>query len=223
MRQVGQAATLIHALNITPMTAIHCVNFAAPNAQLEDGVALADEKSAVFFKAGGVCLQGCIMALSGEVSNSVRLITTGLAAWRATGATLFVPLFLSNLAKAYAELGQFGEAQRCIGEALGTIETTKERWFEAEANRVAGEIALLAEPDAAKAVGYFERALAIARQQQAKSWELRAAMSLARLWRAQGKVREARELLAPVYGWFTEGFDTRDLKKAKALLQELAA
>ena len=79
------------------------------------------------------------------------------------------------------------------------------------------------EPDGAKAEAYFERALAVARQQQAKSWELRAAMSMARLWRDQGKVQEARELLAPVYGWFTEGFDTRDLKEAKALLEELAA
>ena len=107
---------------------------------------------------------------------------------------------------------------------MTTVETTKERWCEAEVYRTAGEIALMSpEPDAAKAQAYFERALAIARQQQAKSWELRAAMSLARLWRDQGKAQQARELLAPVYGWFTEGFDTRDLKEAKALLDELNA
>ena len=107
---------------------------------------------------------------------------------------------------------------------MAAVETTKERWFEAEIHRTAGEIALKSlEPDAAKAEGYFERALTIARSQQAKSWELRAAMSLARLWRDQGKVQQARELLAPVYGWFTEGFDTRDLKEAKALLDELAS
>jgi predicted ATPase len=101
-------------------------------------------------------------------------------------------------------------------------ETTKERWCEAEVYRMAGEITLLSSKlDAAKAETYFRRALAIARQQQAKSWELRASMSLARLWRDQGKVQQARELLAPVYGWFTEGFDTRDLKEAKALLEEL--
>jgi predicted ATPase len=102
------------------------------------------------------------------------------------------------------------------------IEATKERVWEAEVNRVAGQMALkLPRSDAANAENYFERALSVARQQQAKSWELRAAMSLARLWRSQGKVQEARELLAPVYGWFTEGFDTRDLKEAKALLEEL--
>ena len=120
--------------------------------------------------------------------------------------------------------GQFDDAWRSIGEAMTAVETTKERWWEAEVNRTAGEITLLSpEPDAAKAEAYFDRALAVARQQQAKSWELRAAMSLARLWRDQGKVQQARELLAPVYGWFTEGFDTRDLKDAKALLEELAS
>jgi predicted ATPase len=222
-RDISQAATLIYALIITPMTVLHCRNFAAARAYLAEGIALADQKSTLFFKAGGICLQGCMLALSGEVSDSVNLITTGLAEWQATGATLFVPLFLSNLAMAYAKLGQCDEARRCIGEALGTIETTKERWFEAEANRIAGDVALKSpQPDAVKAEAYFERALAVARLQQAKSWELRASMSLARLWRDQGKVQQARELLAPVYGWFTEGFDTRDLKEAKALLEELA-
>ena len=102
------------------------------------------------------------------------------------------------------------------------MERTKEKWCEAEINRVAGEIALKPpEPNAAKAQAYFERALSVARAQQAKSWELRAAMSMARLWRDQGRRDEARELLAPVYGWFTEGFDTLDLNEAKALLDEL--
>ena len=97
-------------------------------------------------------------------------------------------------------------------------------WWEAEVYRIAGEVALLSpELDAAKAEAYFERALAVARHQQAKSWELRASMSLGRLWRDQGKPQQARELLAPVYGWFTEGFDTRDLKEAQALLAELVA
>jgi predicted ATPase len=120
-------------------------------------------------------------------------------------------------------LGQPDDAWRCIGEAISTTEATKERWFEAETNRIAAEIALkMPGRDTAKAEKHFGRALAVARQQQAKSWELRAAMSLARLWRSQGKVQQARELLAPVYGWFTEGFDTRDLKEAKALLEQLA-
>ena len=107
---------------------------------------------------------------------------------------------------------------------MTAVQTTKETWWEAEVNRDAGEIALLSpERDVAKAEAHFERALAVARQQQAKSWELRAAMSMARLWRDQGKRDEARELLAPVYGWFTEGFNTLDLKEAKALLDQLAS
>ena len=125
---------------------------------------------------------------------------------------------------AYAELGRPNHARRCIDDAIDKVERSKEKWCEAEVHRIAGEIALKSpQPDAAKAETYFERALAIARQQQSKSWELRAATSMARLWRDQGKRDEARDLLAPVYGWFTEGFDTLDLKEAKALLDELNA
>ena len=127
-----------------------------------------------------------------------------------------MPWHLTHLARAYTAAGQFPDAWRCIREALATMENTKDKWFEAEVHRVAGELALASpEPDVPKALEYFERALAVARQQQAKSWELRAAMSL--------QVQQARELLAPVYGWFTEGHDTRDLKEAKALLEELTA
>ena len=122
---------------------------------------------------------------------------------------------------AYAELGQPDEARRCIDDAIAKAERSMEKWCEAEVHRVAGEIALKSvAPDTQKAEKHFERALSVAHQQQQKSYELRAVMSLARLWRDQGKVQQARELLAPVYGWFTEGFDTRDLKEAKALLEE---
>jgi predicted ATPase len=128
------------------------------------------------------------------------------------------------LAKAHADIGQFDDAWLHIGEAMTVVVATDERWAEAELYRVAGEIALrLPQRDEIRAGTYFDRALAVARQQQAKSWELRAAMSMARLWRDQGKWDEARGLLAPLYGWFTEGFDTHDLKEAKALLEELAA
>jgi predicted ATPase len=106
---------------------------------------------------------------------------------------------------------------------MTAMEATKEKWCEAEVHRLAGEITLVSlEPDAAKAEAYFERALEIARAQQAKSWELRAAMSMARLWRDQGKRQQAHDLLAPVYRWFTEGFDTLDLREARGLLKEVA-
>ena len=137
---------------------------------------------------------------------------------------MWTPLFLSYLAWANGKIGRLDEAWTNIREAMTAVETTKERWCEAEINRIAGEITLMSpEPEAAKAQAYFERALSVARQQQAKSWELRAAISLARLWCDQGKVQQARELLAPVYGWFTEGFNTLDLKEAKALLEQLSA
>jgi predicted ATPase len=168
--------------------------------------------------------KGCLLVLTGKASDAVQMINSGITTHRAKGSTSWLPFYLSFLSVAYAQLHQFTDARCCIDEAMTAVETTKERWFEAEANRIAGEIALKSpEPDATKAEAYFERALAVARQQQAKSWELRAAMSMARLWRDQGKRDEARELLAPVYGWFTEGFDTLDLKEAKALLDELHA
>ena len=137
---------------------------------------------------------------------------------------MFTPTQLMWLAAGHAELGQLNDAYRIAREAMTVIETSRETWFEAEVNRMTGEIALLSrEAETAKTEAFFERMLVVARRQKAKSWELRAAMSMARLWRDQGKRDEARELLAPIYGWFTEGFDTRDLKEAKALLDELAA
>jgi predicted ATPase len=162
------------------------------------------------------------LALRGSAAEAIDVITSGLADLRATGSTLYLPLIFSYLAGAHADLGQFDEAWHWIGEALARVESTKEKWAEAEIHRVAGEIALRSPvPNAARAESYFTSALAIARRQQAKSWELRAATSHARLMRDQGRVREAHELLAPVYGWFTEGFATKDLREAKALLDEL--
>jgi predicted ATPase len=223
-REIGQAATLMYALSVTTFSHFFCGNYAAANSQADELVALAEEKSALYWKATGMLGRGRLLGLIGRAADAVQMISSGIAAWRSTGATFYLPSWLSYLAAAHAELGQLDDAWRCIGEALSIIETAKERWFEAEVNRIAGEIALKSpEADVAKAEAYFDRALAVARQQQAKSWELRAAMSMARLWRDQGKRDEACELLAPIYGWFTEGFDTLDLKEAKVLLDELAA
>jgi predicted ATPase len=185
-------------------------------------VSLAEEKGALHWRALAIVNRGLLATLKGTASEAIQMLTSGIAARRSVGGTHWLPLYLSNLSAARAELGQFDDALRCIGEAMTAMETTKDRCCEAEVYRTAGKISLESpEPDAAKAQIYFERALAVARQQEAKSWELRAAMSMARLWRDQGKRTEARELLAPIYGWFTEGFDTLDLKEAKALLDEL--
>ena len=221
-REIGQAATLMFALAVTNFTRIFCRSCATASARIDELIALADEKGALQRKAEGVTQKGCVLALIGEASDSVQTITSGITAWQSTGATVWVPLYLSYLAKAYAELGQIDDAWRCIGEAIKTIETTKERWYEVEVYRMAGEIALKSPERATKAEAYFGQALVIARAQQAKSWELRAALSMARLLSAQGEPDKATDLLAPVYGWFTEGFDTSDLKEAKALLETLA-
>jgi predicted ATPase len=223
-REIGQAATLMYALNVTSLFHIICRNFEPASTETDEQITLADEKGAKLWKAMGVSNQGCVLVLSGKASDAVTKLTSGIAAVRATGSTIWVPWFQSYLALAYAETGQFSDARHQIDEAMTGMEKTKEKWCEAELNRVAGEIALMSpECNAVRAEAYFESALSVARMQQAKSWELRASNSLARLWRDQGKVQQARELLAPAYGWFREGFDTRDLKEAKALLEGLGA
>jgi class 3 adenylate cyclase/predicted ATPase len=220
-REIGQAATLMYALDHAPIPYTLCGNYVAAAAQAQEQVTLAEEKGSLLWKAGGMMNEGSVLALTGRASEATEMLISGISAWRTSGATIYLTFYLPRLAHAHAELGQFEEAWRCIGEAMTAVETTKEKWCEAEVHRVAGEIALKSpEPDATKAQAYFERALSVARAQEAKSWELRAAMSLARLWRDQWKLQQARELLAPVYGWFNEGFDTRDLKDAKALLEE---
>jgi predicted ATPase len=221
-RETGQSATTMFALQHAPLIHLLCGDHTAANAEANELVVLADDKGALYWKALGISIQGCLFALTGKASDAIQMITSGSAAYRSTGATWFAPTYLSHLARAYADIGQFDNALRCLTEATNAVDTTGERWFEAELYRAAGEITLISpHADAAKAVAHFDRALAVARRQQAKSWELRAAMSLARLWRDQGSVQNARELLAPVYGWFTEGFDRRDLKEAKALLDAL--
>jgi class 3 adenylate cyclase/predicted ATPase len=223
-REIGHSATLMYVLNFSAWTHIHCGNYAAATALIDEFAALKDQTGSLFWAAWGMMQRGCVLALTDKVSDAVQTITSGVTAMRSTGTTMWMPLWLSYLARGDAEIAQFDAATRCIGETMTAVETAKERWCEAEVHRIAGEIALLSpERDVAKAEVYFERALGVARAQQAKSWELRAAMSMARLWRDQGKRNEARELLAPIYGWFTEGFDTLDLKEAKALLDELAA
>jgi predicted ATPase len=147
----------------------------------------------------------------------------GLAAIRAMGQKLSLPAYLARLAEACGNSGQAEEGLRLLVEALGHVDHTGERYYEAEVYRLKGELLLRqAVPDAPQAEACFQRALVVARRQQAKSWELRVALSLSRLWQQQGKRAEARQILAEVYGWFTEGFDTPDLQEAKVLLDELA-
>ncbi len=219
-REINQAGTSLFALLHAPMPYICCGYFAKGNAIVDELLALSDAKGAEHYKGGGIFFRGWILAVTGNARDAIQVITSGIAALP-QGTTMWLPLFSAFLARSYADAGRPEDAEDRIGAAIRMIDLTKEKWCEAEVNRMAGEIALMApDPDAAKAHEYFNRALDVARKQQAKSWELRAAMSLARLWRSHGKPQQARELLAPVYGWFTEGFDTLDLKEAKALLDD---
>jgi class 3 adenylate cyclase/predicted ATPase len=220
-REIGHASILMLALGITNYTRVLCGDGVGANAIADELIALASEKGTLLRKAEGIFEQGCALVLTGRTAEAAQTITSGVTAWQSTGATCWTPLHMCFLAQVHAKLGQFNDARRCICEAMAASEASKESWSDADIHRLAGDIVLLSgEPDVAKAEGYFERALVIARKQQAKSFELRAAMSMARLWRDQGKHGEARELLATIYGWFTEGFDTPDLKGAKALLDE---
>jgi predicted ATPase len=222
-REIDHGPSLMYALFLATKLNIYSGDYAAVSKQADEIVTFATQKGVGMWKALGMVTQGIGSALVGD-AEAVQKIASAINGYRSMGSTCFVPEFLVHLANAHAQLSQIDDAWRCIGEATTTMEVSKEIWCEAELHRIAGEVALVSPlRDVAKAEGYFERALAVARQQQAKSWELRAAISLARLWRDQGKVSEARELLAPVYGWFTEGFDTLDLKEAKALLEEFKA
>jgi class 3 adenylate cyclase/predicted ATPase len=164
--------------------------------------------------------RGCCLSISGRQDQAIALITEALNAYQAIGAVTVVPLYLTSLAEALGKAGRLSEGLEKLNEATRQIEATQEGWTEADMHRVRGEL-LIAIGDLEAAEQSFHQAIAVARRQSAYLWELRAATSLARLWRDQGKRNEARDLLAPIYGWFTEGFDTPDLKEAKALLQQL--
>ena len=227
-REIGQAATSMYVLAHANWIYLWRGNYEEVDSLAGRLVTLAQDKGAMLWKAAGMANLGGLFALTSNSdvlkAKAIETLSAGMTMWTSTGGTVWMPWYQAHLGKVRAELGQFDKAWSDVHDAVTAIESSQERWSEAELHRLAGEIALRsAEPLATSAEDYFARALAVARKQQAKSWELRAAMSLARLWRDQGKPQQARELLAPVYGWFTEGFDTLDLKEANALLAELTS
>jgi predicted ATPase len=172
---------------------------------------------------GGRMLRGWALAAQGRGEEGIAEMRQGLIDWRALGVRTAVPYHLTLLAEAHGACGQVEEGLRLLAEALAVVHETGERFHEAELYRMQGDLLLRqATLDVHQAETCFQQALDVARRQQAKSWELRAAMSMSRLWQRQGKRTEAQELLAPIYNWFTEGFDTADLQEAKALLETLA-
>jgi predicted ATPase len=222
-RQLGHAHTLANALYFAGMAAVFARDVATACAYSNDCVALASEHGFALWAARGRVLQGWAEAQRGEAKTGIAGIRDGLAAAEATGDRVATPLSRTLLAEALALAGKIEEGLATLDDALATAAVSGVRGWDAEIHRLRGElIGRLPCPDPAKAEGSFRTALAIAREQGTRGYELRAATSLARLWREQGRRAEARDLLAPLYVWFTEGFDTADLKDAKALLGELA-
>ena len=191
-------------------------------ARAEAAVTLSTEQGLVYWCAEGTILRGWALAAQGQSVEGIAQMCQGLATHQATGAELVRPYLLPLLAETYAQGGRVDEGLRVLDQALVSVHTTGERWWEAELHRLKGELLLaLSAEKYAEAETCFHQALDSARRQEAKALELRAAMSLAHLWQQQGRRAEAQALLAPIYGWFTEGFDTADLQEAKALLAEL--
>jgi len=239
----AQGVAHAHSLAVALAWATHLHQarreFQVAQAYAETLRTLATERGFSYWLAEGTILRGLALAKQGQAEEGITQIRQGLSAYRATGATLGQPYFLSHLAEAYGRSGHVDAGLEALAEALLLVDKTGERFYEAEIYRLTGELLLqtgvrgLASgrgtqrvarrpPRAAEAETCFHQALAVARRQQAKSLELRVAMSLARLWQQQGQRAQAREILAPIYTWFTEGFDTADLQEAKALLESLA-
>jgi len=193
---------------------------AALNERADELVAVATEQGFPFWRAQGIIYRGWVNLQNGDVAEGISLLRSGSSAYRATGAELWMPHFIALLARACEIGGQIEEALTLLDDALQIVERTGESWLAAELYRHKGQL-LLREGHSEAAEELYRKALGIAQEQDAKLWELRAVVGLARLRRDQGRRAEARDLLAPVYGWFTEGFDTADLKDAKALLDEL--
>jgi TOMM system kinase/cyclase fusion protein len=195
----------------------------AVHEQAEAAIALCTEQRFAYYLAWGTTMQGWARVAQDQDKEGLAQMRHGLAALRATGAALRLPYYLALLAEACGQTGQAVEGLTLLAEALAQAHKAEESWTEAELHRLKGELLLsLSTDNQVEAAGCFHQALATARRQQAKALELRAAMSLSRLWQQQGKRTEAYQLLAGIYGWFTEGFDTADLQDAKGLLQELA-
>ncbi|NOT55295.1 MAG: hypothetical protein HOP18_11865 [Deltaproteobacteria bacterium] len=251
LQKVREALTLAQQ-RAHPFSVTYALSFAvechrlrreahATQERAEAVLALATEQSFPLWAAAATIYRGWALAEQGQSEEGITQIRAGLSSWRATGAEVGLPSWLGQLAEAYGVAGQIEAGSTTLNEALAIVQQTEERWWEGELYRLKGELTLQQENQKAKgknqklkipepkfqilnpqAEAYFLKAIEVARKQQAKSLELRATVSLARLWQQQGKRPEAHDLLSEIYNWFTEGFDTKDLQEAKTLLNELA-
>ena len=231
MRRIREAQTLARKV-AHPYSLLYALMFASPlhtwrgeaqaALELADAViALTREQGFPSWTAVGIFSRGYALAAKGDEKKGIAQMLEGSAANRAVGAQSYRTGFLGGLLEAYLKSGQTDEAAKVLAEALGFVENTGERYYEAGLHRLKGELLRMRDSEV-EAEQSFRTAIRIAQSQSAKSFELRATMSLARLLAKQGRRDEARAMLAEIYGWFTEGFDTADLKDAKALLDELS-
>jgi predicted ATPase len=239
-REVSHPYSLAYALGNAAWFHQLCREPCATQERAEATVALSTEQGFAYWSAYGTIMRGWALAEQGKGEEGIAQMRQGLSAWHDTGTELFRPFWLARLAEAYGKVGRAEEGLKVLAEVLTTVSKTGERFYEAELYRLKGELTLLAQSSVqrlassvqtpqstfrnlqSEAEACFHKAIEIARHQGAKSLELRAVMSLSCLWQQQGKKKQARQMLAKSYGWFTEGFDTADLKEAKAQLEELA-
>jgi predicted ATPase len=220
-RRLSHGYTLVHALMTACLFTWCGAEWTSLLRHVEEMLELSNRHGFALFRAWGETFQGCAMAALGRAEEGLPILHRGLAVTRSIGQRQHMPQTLTMLAFAYGKAGQPEEGLRRLAEAMEIAETTQDRWAEAELRRVRGDL-LLATARALEAEDSYRQALSVARQQNDRLWELRVAVSLARLWHGGGRNEEARTLLQPIYGRFTEGVDTPDLKEAKILLDELA-
>lgn len=233
LQRSQEAVTLAQDLS-HPLSLAYALSFAAIFHQMrreaqatleraEAVISLSADFDIPLWRAWGMVPKGWALVEQGGTEAGIDSISWGMDTAQTMGAELFHPYFLGLLAEAYGKIGKPQEGCPVLTKALALVAQNEERWYEAELHRLKGELLIQQSLDnCAEAESCFQKALEVSRHQQAKSLELRAAMSRARLWQSQGKRTEAHTLLAPVYEWFTEGFDTADLKDATSLLDELA-
>jgi class 3 adenylate cyclase/predicted ATPase len=220
-RELDHPASLASSLAVDALLLALVEDDAAFEKSANALAAVTTEQGFAFWGVLGTIYRGWVKVRNGGLAEGISLLQSGLVSFRASGMDVWTPCYMAFLARAYAFVGQIEEASALFDDALQIVERTGARWFAAELHRHKGQL-LLQQGHIEDAEEIYRKALVIARKQEAKLWELRAATSLARLWREQDRRAEARDLLSPVYGWFTEGFDTADLKEAKVLLDELA-
>ncbi len=240
-REISHLFSLAHALWFAAMLHQYRREGQAAQKQAEAAMTLSTEQGFVFWLAGGTIFRGWALAEQGQGEEGIAQVRQGMITWRATGADRFRPYFLALLAEACGKTDRAEEGLTLLAEAVNVAQKDGDRLYEPELYRLKGQLTLqksqvsgfkfqVANPQSltpnpqaeAEAEACFHKAIEIARRQSARSWELRAVMSLSRLWQQQGKKNEAHQMLAEIYGWFTEGFDTVDLQEAKALLEELS-